>query len=89
MENGPFEDVFPIEHRGFSMAMLVYQRVDVNKSKMVTFLHVMLPSNIKAPQLAGCNPASPQVIFSGFHGRSFFRGIPPQKIHPRRLTWNL
>ena len=27
MENGPFEDVFPIEHGGFSMAMLVYQGV--------------------------------------------------------------
>ena len=27
MENGPFEDVFPIKNGGFSMAMLVYQRV--------------------------------------------------------------
>ena len=27
MENGPFEDVFPIENGVFSIAMLVYQRV--------------------------------------------------------------
>ena len=27
MENGPFEDVFPIENGGYSIAMLVYQRV--------------------------------------------------------------
>ena len=27
MENGPFEDVFPIKNGGFSIAMLVYQRV--------------------------------------------------------------
>ena len=28
MENGPFEDVFPInKKRGYSIAMLVYQRV--------------------------------------------------------------
>ncbi len=30
MENGPFEDVFPIKNRdipGYSIAMLVYQRV--------------------------------------------------------------
>ncbi len=28
MENGPFEDVFPIEEWGYSIAMLVYQRVN-------------------------------------------------------------
>ena len=28
MENGPVEDVFPIENGGFSIAMLVYWRVD-------------------------------------------------------------
>ena len=27
MENGPFEDVFPIENCDFPIAMLVYQRV--------------------------------------------------------------
>ena len=27
MENGPFEDVFPIENGGYSVAMFVYQRV--------------------------------------------------------------
>ena len=27
MENGPFEDVFPIENGGYSIAMLVYLRV--------------------------------------------------------------
>ena len=29
MENGPFEDVFPIETWGYSLAKLVYQRVRV------------------------------------------------------------
>ena len=28
MENPPFEDVFPIENGGFSIAMFVYRRVD-------------------------------------------------------------
>ena len=27
MENGPFEDVFPIKKWWYSLAMLVYQRV--------------------------------------------------------------
>ena len=27
MENNPFEDVFPIEHGDFSIAMLLYGRV--------------------------------------------------------------
>ena len=27
MENGSFEDAFPIEHEGHSIAILVYQRV--------------------------------------------------------------
>ena len=34
MENGPFKDVFAIEHGVFSMAMLVYQRVTIDP-----FLH--------------------------------------------------
>ena len=33
MEHGPFEDVFPIKEWGYSIAMLVYQRVsDVAQS---------------------------------------------------------
>ena len=35
MENGPFEDVFPIEHGGNSIAMLVYWRVPI----IVTSFH--------------------------------------------------
>ena len=34
MENGPFEDVFPIKHgdiTGYSIAMLVYQRVSLRR----------------------------------------------------------
>ena len=30
MENGPVEDVFPIENGWFSIAMLVYWRVGIN-----------------------------------------------------------
>ena len=30
IQNGPFEDVFPIKHWGYSIAMLVYQRVFTN-----------------------------------------------------------
>ena len=30
MENGPFEDVFPINKWGYSIAMLVYRRIPEN-----------------------------------------------------------
>jgi len=32
MKTEPFEDVFPIEHRNISIAMLVYQRVSILES---------------------------------------------------------
>ena len=32
MENGSFEDAFPIQHEGYSIAILVYQRVSENKN---------------------------------------------------------
>ena len=37
MENGPFEDVFPIKNGGYSIAMLVYQGVPPKKSQQVLF----------------------------------------------------
>jgi len=35
MENGPFEDVFPVKKWGYSIAMLVYQRVKNTKHQKV------------------------------------------------------
>ena len=37
MENGPFEDVFPIQKWGFSIAVLVYHRVNFNVTADVFF----------------------------------------------------
>ena len=49
MENGPVEDVFPIEKWGFSIAMLVYWR-EIFQTFIIVF-HVTLPEkNIFAPE---------------------------------------
>ena len=49
MENGPFEDVFPIKTGDIPIAMLVYQRVPKKPS-----LQSQGPQSI-SPQAIGCN----------------------------------
>ena len=44
MENGPFEDVFPIENGDFPWLMLVYQRVSQRFFTTFLFGDVFIPA---------------------------------------------